>query len=93
MVCQAGLDVGRVIHGILEGELSLDDAQAAWIRAIGHIRAVAERQRAEASQAVNDMVVAWPLWRPGCSVLDPSPSDTLRAPLPGTALPSTSALL
>lgn len=46
MVEKAGLDLERVIHGMLEGGLDLDDAQAAWERAIGHIRAVAEQQRA-----------------------------------------------
>lgn len=45
MVRQAGLDLERVIRGIVEGGLDLDDAQAAWERAIGHIREVAERQR------------------------------------------------
>lgn len=50
MVRQAGLDLERVIHGILEGGLSFDDAQAAWERAIGRIRVVAEQQRAEAPQ-------------------------------------------
>ena len=47
MIRQAGLDLERVIHGILEGGLDLDDAQAAWERAIGHIREVAERQRVD----------------------------------------------
>jgi exonuclease VII small subunit len=45
MVRQAGLDLERMIHGILEGGLDLDDAQAAWDRAIGLIREVTERQR------------------------------------------------
>jgi len=36
-----------VIHGILEGGLDLDDAQAAWNRAMGHIREVTERQRVD----------------------------------------------
>ena len=45
MVRQAGLDLERVIRGNLEGGLDLDDAQAAWDRAIGHMREVAERQR------------------------------------------------
>ena len=47
MVRQAGLDLERVIAGMLEGGLRLEDAQAAWERAVGHIRAVAERQHAE----------------------------------------------
>lgn len=47
MVRQAGLDLERVIAGMLEGGLSLEDAQTAWERAIGHIRTVAERQQAE----------------------------------------------
>ena len=45
MIEKAGLNIERVIHGMLEGGLSLDDAQAAWDRAIGHIREVAERQK------------------------------------------------
>lgn len=44
MIEKAGLDIERVIHGIREGGLSLDDAQAAWERAMNHIREVAERQ-------------------------------------------------
>jgi hypothetical protein len=45
MVRQAGLDLERVIQGILEGGLDLDDAQAAWDRAMNHIREVAKQQR------------------------------------------------
>jgi len=47
MIRQAGLDLERVIYGILEGGLDLDDAQAAWERAMGHVREVAERQRVD----------------------------------------------
>jgi hypothetical protein len=47
MIRQAGLDLERVIQGILEGGLELDDAQAAWDRAMSHIREVAERQRVD----------------------------------------------
>ena len=43
MVEKASLDLERVIHGMLEGGLDLDDAQAAWNRAMAHIREVAER--------------------------------------------------
>lgn len=43
MIEKAGLELERVIHGILEGGLNLDDAQVAWDRAISHIREVAER--------------------------------------------------
>ncbi|MBK9945520.1 MAG: hypothetical protein IPP13_28350 [Kouleothrix sp.] len=41
MVEKAGLNLERVIHGMLEGGLDLDDAQAAWERAIGHVRRTA----------------------------------------------------
>jgi len=44
MIRQAALDLERVIGGITEGGLSLTDAQAAWDRAISHIRDVAARQ-------------------------------------------------
>lgn len=46
MIEKASLDMERVLQGIFEGGLSLDDAQAAWDRAIGHIRDVAEHQNA-----------------------------------------------
>jgi exonuclease VII small subunit len=36
MIRQAGLDLERVMHRIREGGLDLDDAQAAWERAMGH---------------------------------------------------------
>lgn len=42
MIEKAGLSLERVIHGLIEGGLDLDDAQAAWERAIGHLRKVAE---------------------------------------------------
>ena len=42
MVEKAGLSMERVIHGLIEGGLDLDDAQAAWERAIAHVRRVAE---------------------------------------------------
>ena len=47
MVRQAGLDLERVIQGMLEGGLDLDDAQAAWDRAMSHAREVADRQRVD----------------------------------------------
>jgi hypothetical protein len=43
MVRQAALDLERVIRGMAEGGLSLDDAQAAWECALGHAREVAAR--------------------------------------------------
>mgnify|MGYP000904874136 FL=1 len=43
MIEKAGLDLERVIYGILEGGLSLDDAQVAWERALGHVRGAAGR--------------------------------------------------
>jgi hypothetical protein len=47
MIRQAALDLERVIRGMAEGGLSLDDAQAAWDRALSHVRAVAARDERE----------------------------------------------
>jgi hypothetical protein len=44
MVRQARLELECMIWGILEGGLDLDDGQAAWKRAMGHICDVAARQ-------------------------------------------------
>lgn len=44
MIRQAGLDLERIIGAMLEGGLSLEDAQAAWYAAMAHIQAVAGRQ-------------------------------------------------
>jgi hypothetical protein len=47
MIRQVALDLERVIRGTAEGGLSLDDAQAAWDRALGHTREVTERDERE----------------------------------------------
>jgi hypothetical protein len=47
MIRQAALDLERVIRGMVEGGLSLGDAQAAWDRALSHAREVAARDEHE----------------------------------------------
>lgn len=44
MIRQAALDLERVIQGMVEAGFSLDDAQSAWARALGQLRAAAPHE-------------------------------------------------
>lgn len=51
MIRQTALDLQRVIEGILEGGFSLEQAEAAWQRAMAQTRKVAAQTPASAAAA------------------------------------------